>query len=128
MERELRCSREERLELLAEGRGCPGIPHNWRPPGLTDYLRRVPRRTRQQVLERDGRRCLCCGATRGLKVEHIHPRADGGPSTTYNLQTLCTSCAALKGSRCLDFREVTQHSPAPEPVQPVAADQALAAA
>jgi 5-methylcytosine-specific restriction endonuclease McrA len=129
MERELRpASREERLELLRQGRRCPGIPHHWRPQGLIRHLRHVPRAVKRDVIERDGHRCLCCGDTRGLKVTHIHPRADGGPDTASNLQTLCASCTALKGERCLDFRSVAAPTAAVQPVVPAPAGEALAAA
>lgn len=48
---------------------------------------------RQRVLERDGYRCVICGAGRDegveLQVDHIKPKDRGGRATIDNGQTLC---------------------------------------
>jgi 5-methylcytosine-specific restriction endonuclease McrA len=48
----------------------------------------VPRKVRQEVLQRDGR-CMICGRTTSLHIHHINP---GKPSTADNLITLCRAC------------------------------------
>lgn len=50
-------------------------------------------RTRRAVLERDGYRCVACGAA-GVRfeVDHIVPLANGGTNEPVNLRTLCISC------------------------------------
>jgi len=56
----------------------------------------VPAEVRRAVWERDGCRCQwrmssggVCGSTRRLQLDHIIPRARGGPSTIDNLRVLC---------------------------------------
>lgn len=60
---------------------------------------------KRQVKQRDGRRCLCCGASRPLQVDHIKPRYLGGTNDSDNLQTLCRSCNQDKGIKSIDFRK-----------------------
>lgn len=54
---------------------------------------------KRQVLLRDGHRCLKCGATERLQVDHILPGSLGGKGTIDNLQTLCAACNIAKGNR-----------------------------
>ena len=58
---------------------------------------------RWQVLERDGRRCVVCGATAAdhvtLEVDHITPVSRGGTDALENLQTLCFDCNRGKSDR-----------------------------
>ena len=59
-----------------------------------------------QVKERDGG-CLCCGSinTRYLEVDHIIPKYFGGNNILDNLQTLCSRCNQLKGTKHINFRD-----------------------
>ena len=59
----------------------------------------IPDRLRQAVYNRDGRRCLRCGTTNDLSLDHIHPWSLGGRDTFENLQTLCRRCNSRKGAR-----------------------------
>ncbi|MCX6141820.1 MAG: HNH endonuclease [Ignavibacteriales bacterium] len=57
------------------------------------------------VLERDGQKCLLCGALENLETDHIIPVTDGGKSEIENLQTLCRGCHRThKGTLHVDFR------------------------
>lgn len=65
----------------------------------------VSPRIRALVIERDGRRCLRCGASPlihdsvVLHVHHIVPRSKGGSSTDLeNLETLCAMCNQGQGN------------------------------
>ena len=56
----------------------------------------VPAKVKREVMQRDGARCQwptadggICGATSNLQIDHVHPRAKGGPSTTDNCRVLC---------------------------------------
>jgi hypothetical protein len=69
----------------AHGRGVPFS-------GAKDTYRRLPERTRQAVLERDGRRCTRCGSTERLEIDHVQPQARGGSDDLSNLRTLCRPC------------------------------------
>jgi hypothetical protein len=58
----------------------------------------VPRELRRAVFERDGGRCVECGARFDLQYDHVIPLALGGASTLENLQILCAPCNASKGA------------------------------
>lgn len=77
------------------------------PPGrpqVTRHAYDVSSETRLSVFERDGNRCLKCGAEEGLSLDHIQPLAKGGDNSTENLQTLCTACNSAKGDATKDYR------------------------
>jgi 5-methylcytosine-specific restriction endonuclease McrA len=50
------------------------------------------------VIARDGGRCVHCGSTLRLEVDHILAVAKGGTTVKENLQTLCRLCNASKGA------------------------------
>ena len=52
---------------------------------------------RKRIFKRDGHRCLHCGKTERLSVDHVVAVANGGGNEDENLQTLCRSCNASKG-------------------------------
>lgn len=61
---------------------------------------------RQFVYERDGYRCLRCGVTDDLTLDHIHPWVLGGTNNADNLQTLCRPCNSSKNAT-VEGSEVT---------------------
>lgn len=59
------------------------------------------KRIRFEVFKRDSFQCQYCGRTPPsviLTIDHIIPRADGGPDTTANYITACADCNVGKGS------------------------------
>lgn len=52
----------------------------------------MSRPLRERVLERDGYRCVRCGKTERLVLDHIEPRSIGGSNGIRNRQTLCYEC------------------------------------
>lgn len=62
---------------------------------------------KEQVKKRDNFRCLCCGEDdqNVLVVDHIKPKYHGGGNLVENLQTLCSKCNQIKGTREIDFRK-----------------------
>ena len=60
--------------------------------------RYIPDDIKKAVFIRDGGQCLCCGITSGLEYDHIYPYSKGGQNTPDNLQLLCRSCNASKGT------------------------------
>jgi Holliday junction DNA helicase RuvB len=57
--------------------------------------RRVPPHLRRKVLNRDNRKCRCCGTPHSLHVHHIIPWSKGGRTRMKNLITVCRNCHAL---------------------------------
>lgn len=53
-------------------------------------------RVRALILERDGHRCVECGATTDLHVHHLVPRHLGGHDEPANLITLCAGCHGVR--------------------------------
>jgi len=58
----------------------------------------IPRAVRLEVFQRDGGRCVQCGATFELQFDHVIPLSLGGASTAANLQVLCADCNRRKGA------------------------------
>lgn len=54
------------------------------------------RRIKEFVLQRDGRTCRRCGATRRPFIDHILSVRNGGSHHPDNLQVLCPSCNSSK--------------------------------
>jgi hypothetical protein len=72
------------------------------PPGWQDseyVVGALPETKRQEILDRDGGRCLECGATEDLTIDHIVPRSKGGTHDDDNLRTLCRRCNSAKNNR-----------------------------
>ncbi len=65
--------------------------------GNTLDTRRISPPMRQEVLKRDGYRCVECGSTSYLEFDHIIPLARGGATSVKNLQVLCRQCNRKKG-------------------------------
>lgn len=91
------------LDLISDG--LIEVDDGWRlaaPPEYTGW-REVPWAPtpafRKRILDRDGHRCVACGATERLCIDHIIPRAKGGTNDDDNLQVLCAPCNTSKGRK-----------------------------
>lgn len=51
----------------------------------------IPPAVKREVYERDGGRCILCGAP-GFPNAHFIPRARGGLGSPWNIVTLCPEC------------------------------------
>lgn len=76
---------------LQPGRGCRTCRPAWATQPNTRPLPLSWPALRRKVLDRDRQRCQLCGA-RATHVDHITPRAAGGPDTLDNLRSLCDYC------------------------------------
>lgn len=73
---------------------------SWRAFDSAGAARRsIPRTLRAAIYARDGHRCVTCGATENLSLDHIFPYSLGGEDTKENLQTMCRSCNSRKGAK-----------------------------
>lgn len=64
----------------------------------------VGKKLRFKVLQRDGFKCIYCGASApavALEVDHIIPRAKGGSDKQENLVAACESCNRGKSASAL---------------------------
>jgi 5-methylcytosine-specific restriction endonuclease McrA len=65
----------------------------------SEISRHIPDSVRREVWQRDGGRCVRCGATDYLEFDHIIPYSKGGANTAANIQVLCRRCNIQKGDR-----------------------------
>jgi len=64
----------------------------------------VPKWMKKEVFKRDNYKCLACGTSENLTMDHIKPRSMGGLNDIDNLQTLCQHCNLSKGAKEVDYR------------------------
>lgn len=50
-------------------------------------------------------KCLKCGSSKRLTVDHVVPISKGGSNTLLNLQCLCYGCNRQKGANTKDYRK-----------------------
>lgn len=60
---------------------------------------RIPREVVDAVYSRDGGRCVYCGSTENLHLDHIIPFSRGGATNVENLQLLCQKCNLEKSNK-----------------------------
>lgn len=69
----------------------------WRKFQDGKYRPNIPPRIRAAVMARDGYRCVICGSTENLSLDHIVRYRDDGPDTIDNLRVLCMPCNWERG-------------------------------
>jgi len=63
--------------------------------------RTIPSDVKMHVWQRDGGRCVKCGANTNLQYDHDIPFSKGGSNTVENIQLLCQACNLEKGSKIM---------------------------
>jgi 5-methylcytosine-specific restriction endonuclease McrA len=91
---------EELGKPLRSASGTFPWPHVIR---LLSYVR-VPRAVKRKIsrkalFARDGHRCVYCGSSGRLTLDHVVPRSRGGDSVWENVVTSCAPCNLRKGNR-----------------------------
>lgn len=66
---------------------------------------------RAAIFERDGWKCLKCGSTEELTIDHVIPISKGGRNDPDNAQALCLNCNVQKGQGANDYRKTGPESP-----------------
>jgi len=56
------------------------------------------------ILDKYGHKCLACGITENISVDHVIPLRKGGSNYPHNLQPLCVSCNSSKKNRYIEYR------------------------
>lgn len=65
---------------------------------------RLTARQWKDVLEKYNHKCLSCGTTESITIDHIKPLSMGGMNTANNVQPLCHTCNSLKRDLEIDYR------------------------
>lgn len=60
---------------------------------------------RKAVFLKYGRKCLACGSTKNICIDHVIPVDKGGENDILNYQPLCKSCNSRKGTNTTDYRK-----------------------
>ncbi len=76
----------ERVRRHREKRAAAGLQSQWT----------APKALRQAVYDRDGNRCVYCGSSERLSLDHRTPEIRGG---THDIDNLATACLACNGAK-----------------------------
>jgi 5-methylcytosine-specific restriction endonuclease McrA len=85
-----RRSRPYRISRIAREKGAEG---------------RITKSDYEYIMDQCEGKCLSCGSTENLSIDHIIPIFHGGSNLRENLQILCRSCNSRKGASVDDYRK-----------------------
>jgi 5-methylcytosine-specific restriction endonuclease McrA len=85
-------------------------PHVIRLVSYVKVPRAVKRKiSRKALFARDGHRCVYCGTSGRLTLDHVVPRSRGGDSVWENVVTSCAPCNLRKGNRLPEEVQMRLH-------------------
>jgi len=58
----------------------------------------------QEIQKKYGNKCLCCGSTEKITIDHVIPISKGGLHVKSNIQPLCNICNSKKHTKETDYR------------------------
>lgn len=64
----------------------------------------LPKKIRDQLIEKFGELCMCCGSTEKVSIDHVIPISKGGSKSIENIQLLCIPCNVRKLDTATDYR------------------------
>ncbi len=64
-----------------------------------NFFARTFRPSRHRIYTRDNNKCVYCGSTRSLTLDHVVPKSRGGKNSWTNLVTSCFTCNLKKSNR-----------------------------
>ena len=64
-----------------------------------NHFRKTLKPNRNRIYRRDNNKCVYCGSTKDLTLDHIIPKSKGGLNNWTNLVTSCFKCNSKKGDR-----------------------------
>lgn len=76
------------------------VPSDIPPPdGTENRFNHAPltKKQRETIMRRDKGKCVICGTSKRLHIDHIVPVTNGGSSDDSNLRVLCETCNCSKG-------------------------------
>lgn len=96
----------DEVELREDG-WVKGVSKNYACPSIirlkasNKHAKPKIQLNRKNVLKRDNFKCMYCGSTNGLTIDHIVPKSKGGKTTWENLVTACNPCNNKKDNKYL---------------------------
>ena len=109
---------DEKLECINKLKS-PSAPGTRRKTGITTTVFGSPvaseprppsqAEIRRQVWRRDKGRCSNCRSTFALEIDHVMPRAAGGPSTLENTRLLCRACNQRAAIKYFGLSKIASH-------------------
>ena len=69
---------------------------------IEDSLDKIDYRAVKDKFDRLGNKCVICGSTENITIDHIVPITKGGTNDIDNLQPLCKSCNSSKNNKTME--------------------------
>jgi hypothetical protein len=79
-----------------------GFPEYTPEPKKVPNRRPISKKKLIAVMQKSESKCVACGSTEDLHVDHIIPHSRGGSNDLQNLQMLCAPCNLSKGTKTMD--------------------------